>query len=214
MSALLSSWAEEKEYKTGHNEKKELKSILTNTIRGYILYIVRYGMGVYERGTVFNRVRKVAKRIVNIRFNRVKQVPCVAANIRFDLSQKNRRDPMENKKDKIPEVSEKKEDAAVQESCCCQCSHKTKERSEKEYRDLMNRLKRIEGQVRGIQGMLEKDAYCTDILVQVAAVNAALNSFNRVLLTNHLHTCVAENVRAGNDEVLDELAGVLQKLMK
>ncbi len=214
MSALLSSWAEEKEYKTGHNEKKELKSILTNTIRGYILYIVRYGMGVYERGTVFNRVRKVAKRIVNIRFNRVKQVPCVAANIRFDLSQKNRRDPMENKKDKITEVSEKKEDAAVQESCCCQCSHKTKERSEKEYRDLMNRLKRIEGQVRGIQGMLEKDAYCTDILVQVAAVNAALNSFNRVLLTNHLHTCVAENVRAGNDEVLDELAGVLQKLMK
>ena len=214
MFALLSSWAEEKEYKTGHNEKKELKSILTNTIRGYILYIVRYGMGVYERGTVFNRVRKVAKRIVNIRFNRVKQVPCVAANIRFDLSQKNRRDPMENKKDKITEVSEKKEDAAVQESCCCQCSHKTKERSEKEYRDLMNRLKRIEGQVRGIQGMLEKDAYCTDILVQVAAVNAALNSFNRVLLTNHLHTCVAENVRAGNDEVLDELAGVLQKLMK
>ena len=214
MSALLSSWAEEKEYKTGHNEKKELKSILTNTIRGYILYIARYGMGVYERGTVFNRVRKVAKRIVNIRFNRVKQVPCVAANIRFDLSQKNRRDPMENKKDKITEVSEKKEDAAVQESCCCQCSHKTKERSEKEYRDLMNRLKRIEGQVRGIQGMLEKGAYCTDILVQVAAVNAALNSFNRVLLTNHLHTCVAENVRAGNDEVLDELAGVLQKLMK
>ena len=214
MFTLLSSWAEEKEYKTGHNEKKELKSILTNTIRGYILCVVRYGMGVYERGTVFNRVRKVAKRIVNIRFNRVKQVPCVAANIRFDLSQKNRRDPMENKKDKITEVSEKKEDAAVQESCCCQCSHKTKERSEKEYRDLMNRLKRIEGQVRGIQGMLEKDAYCTDILVQVAAVNAALNSFNRVLLTNHLHTCVAENVRAGNDEVLDELAGVLQKLMK
>lgn len=199
MFALLSSWAEEKEYKTGHNEKKELKSILTNTIRGYILCVVRYGMGVYERGTVFNRVR---------------QVSCVAANIRFDLSQKNRRDPMENKKDKITEVSEKKEDAAVQESCCCQCSHKTKERSEKEYRDLMNRLKRIEGQVRGIQGMLEKDAYCTDILVQVAAVNAALNSFNRVLLTNHLHTCVAENVRAGNDEVLDELAGVLQKLMK
>ena len=199
MFALLFSWAEEKEYKTWHNEKKELKSILTNTIRGYILCVVRYGMGVYERGTVFNRVR---------------QVPCVAANIRFDLSRKNRRDPMENKKDKITEVSEKKEDATVQESCCCQCSHKTKERSEKEYRDLMNRLKRIEGQVRGIQGMLEKDAYCTDILVQVAAVNAALNSFNRVLLTNHLHTCVAENVRAGNDEVLDELAGVLQKLMK
>ena len=95
--------------------------------------------------------------------------------------------------------------------CCC---HKKKERTEKEYKDLLNRLSRIEGQVRGIKRMVEEDAYCTDILVQVAAVNAALNSFNRVLLTNHLHTCVAENVRAGNDEVLDELAGVLQKLMK
>ena len=69
MSALLSSWAEEKEYKIGHNEKKEWKSILTNTIRGYILCIARYGMGVYERGTVFNRVRQVAKRIANIRFD-------------------------------------------------------------------------------------------------------------------------------------------------
>ena len=68
--------------------------------------------------------------------------------------------------------------------------------------------------MRGIQGMLEKDAYCTDIMVQVAAVNAALNSFNKVLLTNHLHTCVAENIRAGNDEVIDELAALLQKLMK
>ena len=79
---------------------------------------------------------------------------------------------------------------------------------------IIARLNRIEGQVRGIQGMLEKDAYCTDIMVQVAAVNAALNSFNKVLLTNHLHTCVAENIRAGNDEVIDELATLLQKLMK
>lgn len=91
---------------------------------------------------------------------------------------------------------------------------KTKERSEKEYKDLMNRLKRIEGQVRGIQGMLEDDVYCTDILIQVAAVNAALNSFNKALLSNHLHTCVAENIRAGNDEVIDELVTLLQKLMK
>ncbi|MEE0284295.1 MAG: metal-sensing transcriptional repressor, partial [Lachnospiraceae bacterium] len=96
----------------------------------------------------------------------------------------------------------------------CTCCQKKKERSDKEYRDLMNRLKRIEGQVRGIQRMLEKDAYCTDIMVQVAAVNAALNSFNKVLLTNHLHTCVAENIREGNDEVIDELAALLQKLMK
>ena len=104
-----------------------------------------------------------------------------------------------------------KEREAMPDCTCCQ---KKKERSDKEYRDLMNRLKRIEGQVRGIQGMLEKDAYCTDIMVQVAAVNAALNSFNKVLLTNHLHTCVAENIRAGNDEVIDELATLLQKLMK
>lgn len=96
----------------------------------------------------------------------------------------------------------------------CECSHKTKERSEKEYKDLQNRLKRIEGQVRGIQGMLEKDVYCTDILMQVAAVNAALNSFNKALLANHVRTCVADNIREGNDEVIDELVMLLQKLMK
>ena len=96
----------------------------------------------------------------------------------------------------------------------CTCSDKTKERSEKEFKDLMNRLKRIEGQVRGIQGMLENDAYCTDILIQVSAVNAALNSFNKALLSNHLHTCVADNIRAGNDEVIDELVVLFQKLMK
>ena len=78
----------------------------------------------------------------------------------------------------------------------------------------MNRLKRIEGQVRGIQGMLQKAAYCTDVLVQVAAVNAALNSFSKELLSNHLRTCVTENIRAGNDEIIDELVILLQKLMK
>ena len=78
----------------------------------------------------------------------------------------------------------------------------------------MNRLKRIEGQVRGIQGMLEKDAYCADVLIQVAAVNAALNSFNKALLAEHVRTCVADNIRAGNDEVIDELVVLLQKLMK
>ena len=78
----------------------------------------------------------------------------------------------------------------------------------------MNRLKRIEGQVRGIQSMLEKNAYCTDILTQVAAVNAALNSFNKVLLADHIRTCVADNIREGNDEVVDELVTTLQKLMK
>ena len=74
------------------------------------------------------------------------------------------------------------------------CRHKTKERSEKEYKDLLNRLSRIEGQVRGVRSMLENNAYCTDILVQVSAVNAALNSFNKVLLANHLHTSSGEAV--------------------
>ena len=100
-----------------------------------------------------------------------------------------------------------------EEKCCC-CHHKTKERSEKEYKDLIHRLNRIEGQIRGIKGMVEKDAYCPDILRQVAAANAALNSFNKVLLANHIRTCVAEDIRAGKDEVIDELVTTLQKLMK
>ena len=91
---------------------------------------------------------------------------------------------------------------------------KTKHRDSKEYKSLINRLSRIEGQVRGIKGMVEKDAYCTDILVQVAAVNAALNSFNKVLLANHIRTCVADDIRAGKDEVVDELVVTLQKLMR
>lgn len=95
-----------------------------------------------------------------------------------------------------------------------ECCHKTKERSEKEYKDLLNRLSRIEGQVRGIKKMVENDVYCTDILIQVSAVNAALNSFNKVLLSNHIRTCVADDIRAGKDEVVDELVATLQKLMR
>ena len=103
----------------------------------------------------------------------------------------------------------------AEEKCCCQCaSGKTKERSEKEYKDLMNRLSRIEGQVRGIKGMLERDAYCVDILMQVSAITSALNSFNKVLLANHIRSCVVENVRSVNDEVIDELVSTIQKLMK
>ena len=96
----------------------------------------------------------------------------------------------------------------------CDTCHKTKERSEKEYKDLIHRLNRIEGQIRGIKGMMEKDVYCTDILVQVAAVNAALNSFNRVLLENHIKTCVTRDIKEGREETVDELLATLQKLMK
>ena len=98
-----------------------------------------------------------------------------------------------------------------EKECCC---HKTKERSEKEYKDLIHRLNRIEGQIRGIRGMVEKNAYCTDILVQVAAANAALNSFNKVLLANHIKTCVTNDIREGKEETVDELVVILQKLMK
>ena len=96
------------------------------------------------------------------------------------------------------------------------CEHcaKTQAPHRKRYKSLVNRLNRIEGQIRGIKGMLEKDAYCPDILVQVAAANAALNAFNKELLANHIRTCVADDIRAGNDETIDELVGVLQKLMK
>lgn len=97
------------------------------------------------------------------------------------------------------------------EKDCCQ---KTKERSETEYRELLHRLNRIEGQIRGIKGMVEKNAYCTDILMQVAAVSAALNSFNKVLLENHIKTCVTHDVKEGRMETVEELVQVLQKLMK
>ena len=79
---------------------------------------------------------------------------------------------------------------------------------------MTNRLNRIEGQVRGLRGMLEKDAYCIDVLVQVAAVQAALNAFSRELLANHIRTCVANDIRSGKDETIDELVATLQKLMK
>ena len=94
------------------------------------------------------------------------------------------------------------------------CCARKKKRGEEEYKALMNRLKRIEGQVRGVENMLEQDAYCPDILVQVAAINSALNSFSKVLLAEHLRTCVAEDIRAGRDETIEELAATLQKVMK
>ena len=98
---------------------------------------------------------------------------------------------------------------------CTACKHKTKERSEKERRNMLNRLNRIEGQVRGIKRMVENDVYCPDILIQVSAVTAALNSFNKVLLAEHLHSCVVDDIKKGReDEAIDELVKVLQKLMK
>ena len=98
------------------------------------------------------------------------------------------------------------------EPCCA--GHKTKHRTPEEQRQLTNRLSRIEGQIRGLKEMLAQDAYCPDILIQVSAATAALNSFSKELLATHIKTCVAENIRRGDDEVVDELVYVLQKLMK
>ena len=117
------------------------------------------------------------------------------------------------KETKSEDVKTDEEKTANTSKCEC-CCHKKKERSEKEYKDLIHRLNRIEGQIRGIRNMVEQDAYCPDILIQVAAANAALNSFNKVLLGNHLRTCVANDIREGHDETIDELLKVLQRLMK
>ena len=93
-------------------------------------------------------------------------------------------------------------------------SSKTRERTGEEYKSLIHRLNRIEGQIRGNRGMVERSAYCTDILAQVAAANAALNAFSKELLAQHIRTCVARDIREGRDETIDELVATLQKLMK
>lgn len=96
----------------------------------------------------------------------------------------------------------------------CECCGKTTKRSEEERKKLTHRLNRIEGQIRGIRKMVEKDEYCADILIQSAAVNAAVNAFNKELLASHIRGCVARDIRNGKDEVIDELVATLQKLMK
>jgi DNA-binding FrmR family transcriptional regulator len=95
-----------------------------------------------------------------------------------------------------------------------QCCHKTTERSEDERKKLIARLNRIEGQIRGLKNMVESDAYCNDILTQAAAATSALNGFSKEVLSRHMHTCVAQDIRQGNDEVIDELMDTLLKLMR
>ena len=118
-----------------------------------------------------------------------------------------------------------KEQAATQEKSCCSndnatpsapacCCTRHTDRSEADRKNLINRLKRIEGQIRGIIGMLENDAYCNDILVQSSAVSAAMNAFNKELLSSHIHSCVVRDIQEGKTEVVDELMNTLQKLMK
>lgn len=94
------------------------------------------------------------------------------------------------------------------------CCDRTKHRDSEEYKDMVTRLNRIEGQVRGIKKMVEEERYCVDILTQVSAIQAALNAFNKKLLSNHIHSCVTEDIKAGKEEAVDELCAIVQKLMK
>ena len=96
----------------------------------------------------------------------------------------------------------------------CDCEVKHKHRQAAEEKDLLNRLNRIEGQIRGIKSMVEDERYCVDILTQVSAVQAALNSFNKVLLSSHIKSCVVEQIQDGNLEAVDELCMTIQKVMK
>lgn len=117
----------------------------------------------------------------------------------------------EERKKKRQMKDTKKESECKEMPCCCQ--RKTAREAE-EKKKLMNRLNRIEGQIRGIQKMLENDAYCNDILVQSSAVSAAMNAFNKELLSSHIHSCVVRDIQEGKTEVVDELMNTLQKLMK
>lgn len=99
--------------------------------------------------------------------------------------------------------------------CCCGTGRqKHRDKDSAEYQELLRRLSRIEGQVRGVRKMVEEDRYCVDILTQVSAISAALNAFNKVLLAEHIKSCVVDDIRNGKDEVVDELCQTLQKLMK
>ena len=111
----------------------------------------------------------------------------------------------------IPEVRMKR---MSETKSCPHCGERKKKRSPEEQNALLRRLKLAEGQIRGIQKMVEEDAYCPDILIQVSAVTAALNSFHRELRACHVRSCVAEDIRDGKDEAIDEFVKVLQKLMK
>ena len=120
---------------------------------------------------------------------------------------------MDNEHSKMTDKSKAQTcENSSERSCCCGTRHK--KRTEEEQKALLTRLRRIEGQIRGLEKMVENDAYCPDILVQSSAATSALNSFNKVLLGCHIRSCVAEDIRSGKDETVDELCELLQRLMK
>lgn len=104
----------------------------------------------------------------------------------------------------------------MEENCCGKngATGKKRMRSDEEKKALITRLNRIEGQIRGISKMIENDSYCIDVLTQVSAAQAALTALARVMLDSHIHHCVVNGVREGDEEVIDELMTTLQKFMK
>ncbi|WP_155885911.1 metal-sensing transcriptional repressor [Lachnospira multipara] len=120
---------------------------------------------------------------------------------------------MPDNADKINKEADKLVEISADE-VCCHCGNRTKERSDKEYKDLINRLSRIEGQIRGVKKMIESDAYCIDVLNQVSAASSALNSFSKLLLANHIKSCVINDIKEGKDESVDELVRTIQKFIK
>ena len=122
-------------------------------------------------------------------------------------------DNVEDRNAEAMKAEAEQSDRANDSTEVCECCRR-KKRSQQEFRILVNRLSRIEGQIRGIKNMVENDAYCIDILVQVAAASSALSSFSKILLTEHIKTCVADDLRNGRYETVDELTDVLQRLMK
>ena len=117
---------------------------------------------------------------------------------------KNKSNFNSNKNDTGENISEKRK---------CGCEKHT-QRGDEQKKSLLNRLRRIEGQIRGIQAMIERDAYCNDILIQSSAVSAAVNAFNKEILASHIHGCVVRDIREGKDGIVDELVATIQKLMK
>jgi CsoR family transcriptional regulator, copper-sensing transcriptional repressor len=117
---------------------------------------------------------------------------------------------MEKEKIKEKEIEEEK----TEEKVCPHCCERHKKRSPEEEKKLLTRLRKVEGQIRGIEKMVENDAYCPNILIQVSAATSALNSFSKELLASHIRSCVVHDIKEDKEETIDELCSLLQKLMK
>ncbi|MDD2973044.1 MAG: metal-sensing transcriptional repressor [Lachnospiraceae bacterium] len=118
------------------------------------------------------------------------------------------------REEKVQQQDENNRNRRDKIACACECKKKYRDKDGSEYKDLIKRLNRIEGQIRGIRNMVEENRYCVDILTQVSAVSSALNAFNKVLLAEHIKSCVVEDIQSGQEEAVDELCALLQKLMK